>query len=131
MTESWTNRFLLPCPFKHLTGIDCPGCGFQRSVLALLKGNWMESWHYYPATVPILLLVVFFKNTELEKITKQPAGDVEEIYIKTIAEQFLYEKKVIVKELNQYGIHSILCDPKDLTASTINKYLEIKAKQQL
>ncbi|WP_299288056.1 hypothetical protein [uncultured Mucilaginibacter sp.] len=55
----------------------------------------------------------------------------EEIYIKTIAEQFLYEKKLIVKELNRYGIHSILCDPKDLTASTINKYLEIKAKQQL
>ncbi|MEX8548183.1 MAG: DUF2752 domain-containing protein [Mucilaginibacter sp.] len=60
MTESWMNRFFLPCPFKHFTGIDCPGCGFQRSVLALLKGNWLESWHYYPATVPILLLAVFF-----------------------------------------------------------------------
>lgn len=78
-----------------------------------------------------LLLVVFFKNTELEKITGQPAQDVEGIYIKTVAGQFLYEKKLIVKELNRYDIHSILCNPKDLTVSTINKYLEIKAKQQL
>ena len=60
MTKSWTNRFLLPCPFKHLTGIDCPGCGFQRSLMALLQGNWMESLHYYPATVPVLLLALFF-----------------------------------------------------------------------
>ncbi|MEX8548176.1 MAG: DUF58 domain-containing protein [Mucilaginibacter sp.] len=78
-----------------------------------------------------LLLVVFFKNTELEKITREPANDVEDIYIKTIAEKFLYEKKLIVKELNRFGIQSILCDPKDLTVTAINKYLDIKARQQI
>ena len=76
-----------------------------------------------------LLLVVFFKNTELEKLVEKPAEDIEEIYIKTVAEKFLYEKKLVVKELNQYGIQSILCNPKDLTANTINKYLQIKARQ--
>jgi len=78
-----------------------------------------------------LLLVVFFKNTELEKLTEEPAENVEDVYIKTIAEKFLYEKKLVVKDLNRFGIQSILCDPKDLTINTIKKYLEIKARQQI
>jgi hypothetical protein len=51
------NRFLLPCPFKYLTGYDCPGCGFQRSVLALLNGNFHESFQLYPPAIPILVTI--------------------------------------------------------------------------
>jgi len=51
-------NYMLPCPFKYLTGYDCPGCGFQRSFLALLKGDFPQSFHLYPATVPILLTIV-------------------------------------------------------------------------
>ncbi|MET4138851.1 DUF2752 domain-containing protein [Pedobacter sp. UYP1] len=51
-------NYMLPCPFKYLTGYDCPGCGFQRSFLALLKGDFGQSFHLYPATVPILLTIV-------------------------------------------------------------------------
>lgn len=47
---------LLPCPIKALTGIDCPGCGFQRSLICLLKGDFYQSWHFYPPTVPLILL---------------------------------------------------------------------------
>lgn len=78
-----------------------------------------------------LLLVVFFENTELEKLSGQPATDVEDIYIKTIAEKFAYDKKLIVKELTKHGIQSILSKPQDLTINTINKYLELKAKQRI
>lgn len=78
-----------------------------------------------------LLLVVFFENTELQKVAEQPAGNVEEIYIKTIAEKFTYDKKLIVKELTKYGIQSILSTPQNLTINTINKYLELKAKQRI
>jgi len=78
-----------------------------------------------------LLLVVFFENTELKKISEEPAGDVEGIYIKTIAEKFAYDKKLIVKELAKYNIQSILSTPQNLTVNTINRYLEIKAKQRI
>ena len=50
------------------------------------------------------------------------------IYIKTIAEKFAYEKRLIVKELNQHGIATILTAPENLTVQTVNKYLEIKAR---
>jgi hypothetical protein len=78
-----------------------------------------------------LLLVVFFENTELEKLSEEEAGNVEEIYIKTIAEKFAYDKKLIVKELTKNGIQSILSKPQDLTINTINRYLELKAKQRI
>jgi uncharacterized protein (DUF58 family) len=78
-----------------------------------------------------LLLVVFFENTELKQLSEQPAGDVEGIYIKTIAEKFAYDKKLIVKELAKHGIQSILSAPQKLTINTINRYLELKAKQKI
>lgn len=34
------------CPFKLLTGWDCPGCGFQRAAHALLHGRLAEAWAY-------------------------------------------------------------------------------------
>jgi uncharacterized protein (DUF58 family) len=78
-----------------------------------------------------LLLVVFFENTELKKLSEETAPDVEGIYIKTIAEKFAYDKKLIVKELTKHGIQSILSTPQNLTINTINRYLEIKAKQKI
>ncbi|CCH56186.1 protein of unknown function DUF58 [Fibrisoma limi BUZ 3] len=75
-----------------------------------------------------LLLVIFFENTELRSLLDQPATDTEQIYLKTIGEKFAFEKKQIVKELQQYGIQTILTAPRNLTADTVNKYLELKAR---
>ncbi|WP_344928805.1 DUF58 domain-containing protein [Aquimarina addita] len=75
-----------------------------------------------------LLVIIFFENTELQHILEQPAVSTRQIFEKTIAEKFVYEKKMIVNELNKHGIHSILTAPEDLTVNTINKYLEIKAR---
>lgn len=75
-----------------------------------------------------LLVVIFFQNTELEKISNQKTETTEEIFDKTIAKKFIYDKKLIVVELKKFGIHTILTTPEDLTINSINKYLEIKAK---
>lgn len=34
------------CPFKLLTGFDCPGCGFQRALHAALHGEWGKAMGY-------------------------------------------------------------------------------------
>ncbi|HXO77211.1 MAG TPA: hypothetical protein VN824_18285, partial [Puia sp.] len=75
-----------------------------------------------------LVLVVFFENTGLHELQEKQAEDIEAVYEKTIAEKFAYEKRLIVKELNQHGILTILTAPENLTVQTVNKYLEIKAR---
>ena len=78
-----------------------------------------------------LLLVVFFENTELKDLAAKKARDIEGVYVKTIAEKFMHEKKMIVKELQNHGILSILTTPENLTVNTVNKYLELKARQAI
>ncbi len=75
-----------------------------------------------------LLVSIFFVNTELDDLLQNTPENIEEIYIKTIAEKFSYEKKSIVKMLNRRGIQTILSRPQDLSINTINKYLELKAR---
>ncbi|WP_421942247.1 DUF58 domain-containing protein [Pedobacter sp.] len=78
-----------------------------------------------------LLLVVFFENTTLKSLSQEPAKDIEGIYIKTIAEKFAYEKKLMVKELTKHGILSLLTAPQNLTVNVVNEYLALKARQRI
>ena len=106
----------------------------QRSLLILFTN--FETLHGMQRQLPYLrrlakdhlLLVVFFENTELREFLDTPAASPEEVYNQTIAEKFAQEKRQIVLELQRYGIYSLLTAPKDLTANTINKYLEFKAR---
>ena len=75
-----------------------------------------------------LLIVIFFENTELRHLIEKDAHDLKEVYNKAIAERFSFEKRLIVKELEKHGIQSILTTPQKLTINTINKYLELKAR---
>ena len=78
-----------------------------------------------------LLMVVFFENTELHQLSHLHAASIEDVYIKTIAEKFEFEKRLIVKELKKHGILSILTPPEKLTINAVNKYLELKARQAI
>jgi hypothetical protein len=64
----------------------------------------------------------------MKSLLSEAAPDLRTIYHKAIAEKFSFEKKLIVKELNKNGIQTILTAPENLTVSTINKYLELKAR---
>ena len=106
----------------------------QRSLVVLftnfesLSGMKRQLPYLRKIAAQHLLVTVFFENTELSRVLHQPAENLEEVYTKAISEQFAYEKRQIVKELNSYGIMSILTAPKDLTVNALNKYLEIKAR---
>lgn len=75
-----------------------------------------------------LLVVIFFKNVELNSLIENKADTIQKVYDKVIAEKFEFEKRLIVNELKKYGIYSILTEPENLTVNTINKYLEIKSR---
>jgi CHASE2 domain-containing sensor protein len=52
-------NYMLPCMNKQIFGIECPGCGIQRSVSLLLDGNFIDALKIYPAIFTIILLVGF------------------------------------------------------------------------
>lgn len=56
---NWMERNMLTCPSKKWLHMDCPGCGLQRSVIALFRGDIHTSLSLYPATIPLLVLVAF------------------------------------------------------------------------
>lgn len=110
-----TNRSLLVL-FTNFESLE----SLQREMTALKK---IAKYH--------LLLIVFFENTELKSLLEAKSITLEDIYIKTIAEKFAYEKRQMVKELQKNGIPSILTTPENLTVNTINKYLELKTRMSI
>ena len=54
---------LMPkCPFRLLTGLDCPACGGQRALHSLLHGNFIRAILYNPFalySIPYFLSVAY------------------------------------------------------------------------
>jgi len=50
---------MLECPWKAHLHMECPGCGFQRSLAFLLEGNLEASLKAYPALLLIMLMLVY------------------------------------------------------------------------
>jgi uncharacterized protein (DUF58 family) len=106
----------------------------QRSLLLLftnfetLEGMRRQLPYLRRLAKDHLLVVVFFENTETQHLVEESAKTLEEVYMKTIAQRFYYEKKRITSELRQFGIQTLLTPPQQLSVNTINKYLELKSR---
>jgi uncharacterized protein (DUF58 family) len=109
----------------------------QRSLIVLftnfesLSGMRRQLTYLRKIAADHLLVTVFFENTELSSLLNEKAGSMKQVYTKAVAEKFASEKQQIVAELKQHGIITILTPPQSLTVNTLNKYLEIKARQLL
>ncbi|WNH12039.1 DUF2752 domain-containing protein [Thalassobellus suaedae] len=60
-------EYMLPCLNKKFFGIECMGCGMQRSGLLVIKGEFVDAFYMYPAIYTLILLFGFialntFKN---------------------------------------------------------------------
>lgn len=56
---NWLENNQADCLYKKYFGVECPGCGIQRSFIALLKGNFIESFQTFPALIPLLIMFAF------------------------------------------------------------------------
>ena len=55
----------IPCIFRMLTGLSCPGCGATRMVMALLRFDFKEAFFYNKVlfvSLPFLIGVFAFEN---------------------------------------------------------------------
>ncbi|MEH6680897.1 MAG: DUF2752 domain-containing protein [Sediminicola sp.] len=51
--------YMLPCANKKIFGVECPGCGIQRSISLLLQGDLWGAFLMYPAIYTLILLMGF------------------------------------------------------------------------
>ena len=55
----WLEKRQMPCFYKSLLGVECPGCGMQRAFIALLRGDLLSSLQLYPALIPTIIMMVY------------------------------------------------------------------------
>ena len=75
---------MLPCLTKKFLGLECFGCGIQRSVALIFEGEFLEAFYMYPA---IYALIMFFGFVLIN-----------------LFENFKYANKLI----NSFGILSVI-----------------------
>jgi len=47
---------MLSCSWKTFLDQECMGCGMQRAIILLLKGEFLASIKMYPALIPLLVM---------------------------------------------------------------------------
>jgi hypothetical protein len=54
----WLEAHMGTCAFVSQFNMECPGCGSQRAIIALLKGDLVQSLKLYPALIPYLSTLI-------------------------------------------------------------------------
>ena len=49
---------MLTCLSKYYFGVECPGCGAQRSLVCLCRGEFLDSLALFPALIPFMVFMV-------------------------------------------------------------------------
>lgn len=59
---------MIPCMHKAIFGMECMGCGTQRALLLLTKGEFLDAFYMYP---PIYTMIPFFLSLALHFIDRK------------------------------------------------------------
>lgn len=58
---------MIPCMSKKYLGIECLGCGAQRAISLVFRGEFLEAFHLFPAVYTLLLFFIFVGLHFLDK----------------------------------------------------------------
>lgn len=72
------------------------------------------------------VLVVFFRDNEIEDFAAQSPTTEQGYYQQVMAEQAIHDKQLIASTLRQYGMETLLVKPQSLSVDVINKYLLLR-----
>ena len=80
-------EYMIPCMNKSIFGIDCMGCGMQRSILLLFNGEFIEAFKMFPA---LYTTIIFFVIVMLHFLDKSRN------YLKLIIASALFNSVVLL-----------------------------------
>lgn len=59
--------YMIPCMNKSLFGVECLGCGTQRSLFLLFKGEFIEAFYMFPAIYTTILFFLILGINFIDK----------------------------------------------------------------
>lgn len=63
--------FGIPCVFKTVTGLNCPGCGVSRMAVALLRFDFKEAFYCQPVIFCFLIpLTICFAKMGIDYVKR-------------------------------------------------------------
>lgn len=80
-----TAGFFPQCPFRQLTGLNCPGCGLTRGFHALFHGDILSALHFN-ALLPFYALLLGYLFLSLLLVAARGHG----LPLKTLSPAALY-----------------------------------------
>lgn len=58
---------MLPCWSKKYFGLECMGCGSQRALFMVFKGDFMDAFFMFPAIYTTILFFIFVSLNFIDK----------------------------------------------------------------
>ncbi len=78
-----------------------------------------------------LPLLVTMRDPTVQGLADQPIADSATLYQRTVAEQLLDERQLTIERLTQTGILTLDVPADQLSIAVVNRYLDIKARNQI
>ena len=63
LTLNFMGIYSWECPFHHLTGLDCPGCGMTRGIKALVSGDISGALSLHPFAPIFSVIWILWSST--------------------------------------------------------------------
>lgn len=106
----------------------------RRSLLMLFTN--FESIHSLERDLPLLvslskrhlLIIVFFRNPEVEAFADEEENEIEGVYERVSALNLSRQRRSMVDILQRHGIQTVFTEPEELTVNSLNKYFELKSR---
>lgn len=78
-----------------------------------------------------LPLLVTMRDPTVQRMADQVVADSPSLYQRTVAEQLLDDRRLTIERLTQHGILTLDVPADELSIAVVNRYLELKARNQI
>lgn len=100
--------FSLPCTFRHMTGIYCPGCGATRAVKTLFHGHFLECLMYHPFIFYCAFVYFWFMFSHSLEIICKKVSPHKKPFVRGISIKLYFVYLGVVILLGQWLIKNII-----------------------
>ena len=80
----------IPCFFKYITNIPCPGCGLTRSILSILNLDIVKSIKYNILGLPLFITIILLNIYIIKDLTYNKKSTI------TLINKILTNYKIII-----------------------------------